>query len=424
MKRSILNKRMLDILYAGLSGYKPKVSLRLDKLEEIARQYIQKGAFAYISGGGGREDVVNKNHQEFLKWAIIPQVLMDVSVCDTSTVLFGKKHEHPFILSPIGAIDVANPDAEPAVGRAAKAEDIAMAFSSQASTPMEKVASQMGDSARWYQIYVTSSEEFNLSLIRRAEACGCSALLVTVDTKTMGWRTADLDLGYSLANTYSGVAQYTSDPVFQTLLDEYISSLKNDPLPKITLKLIRTVIQMTWYAPGNFFSNLISRRHAHALALVQQLMAAPYLKWEDIVQLKKQTKLPVIVKGILDPGDAQKAIDHGLDGIIVSNHGGRQLSSCITAIEALPAIVDVVKGKIPILMDSGIRGGADVFKAIALGANAVLIGRPYLYGLAIAGEEGVREVIQNVKAEFEITMTLSGCTSISDITRDKLLRVN
>ncbi len=423
MKMNIINKRMSDILYEGMAGYKPKVPLRLDKLEDIARKYIPIGPFAYISGGAGREDIVKKNHEDFLKWAIVPRMLTDVSECDTTTILFGKKHNYPFILSPVGAIDLANPAAEPAVGRAASSEGIAMAFSNQASTPMEDVASQMGNSTRWYQIYMTNSDELNLSLIRRAESCGCSALLVTVDTKTFGWRTADLDIAYSAAQSYSGIAQFTSDPVFQRLLDEYISSVQNGPQPKITPTLLYNFIRMAWYAPGSFFSNLISRRPVHGLTLAQQLMATPYLKWEDIANLKNQTKLPVIVKGILDPSDAQKAIDHGLDGIIVSNHGGRQLSSCITAIDALAAIAEVAKGKIPILMDSGIRGGADVFKAIALGADAVLIGRPYIYGLAIAGEEGVREVIQNVKAEFEITMLLSGCISMSDITRDKLLKV-
>lgn len=420
MKKTGISERIVKILSNGLAGIRPKVPLRLDQLEEEAQKYIPKGPFAYISGGAGRENIVNKNHQAFLKWAIIPRVLTDISEYDTSIELFGDKHSYPFILTPVGALDLANPVGESAVARAAAAEDITMGFSSVASTPMETVASFMGDSKRWYQLYWTDSDELNHSLIRRAEACGCSALLITIDTKVLGWRTTDLNLGYSAAETFSGVAQFISDPIFQDLLEKYTPPATR---PQLTFTLLKNIFKICWKAPGGFFNNLRSLKAIKTINLVSSLFSKPSLSWNDIKELKKITKLPIIVKGILHTEDAKKAVEYGLDGIVVSNHGGRQLSSCITAIEALPPIVEAVGGKIPILMDSGIRGGADVFKAIALGANAVMVGRPYVYGLGIAGEDGVREVIQNIKAELDITMQLTGCTKVSEITRDILTKV-
>lgn len=414
--------RVKSILGQGLSGVRPAIPVRLDLLEEEARKYISHSPFLYISSGAGRENVVQKNHETFLKWSIIPQVLTDISMYDTSVTLFGRDHAYPFILGPVGALDLAHRDAEVAVGRACAAEDVAMGFSSMASTPMEKVASAMGDCTRWFQLYYTTSKSYNESLIRRAEACGCSAIVVTVDTKLIGWRTEDLDMGYSVTETFSGLGQFIHDPVFQQLMENKKPGAALTQRPAITLRLIINFIKMSWYAPGGFFRNLMTLRAIRATQTVSEIFHDPSLNWRDLMELKKITKLPILVKGILRPEDAIMAVESGMEGIIVSNHGGRQLSGCQTSLDALPAIAEAVKGRIPVLMDSGIRGGADIFKAIALGANAVLIGRPYVYALAIAGAKGVQEMIQNLKAEFDTTLLLAGCTKVSDIHRSMVVK--
>jgi lactate 2-monooxygenase len=423
MKTKTVISRMSDIFFKGLQGYKPKIPVCLDALDEVAHKYIPKGPYAYIHGGAGREHLVERNKDAFLKWSIVPRVLKDISEYDTSIELFGEKHDYPLILSPVGALDLASPQGEVAVGRAAASENIAMGFSSMASTPMEVVAAAMGKGKRWYQLYWTNSDEYNQSLIERAESSGCSAIIVTVDTKLIGWRTDDLTLAYSAFETFSGLAQYTSDPVFQQLLEQAIRKETSGPQPNITLKLLRNMLRVCWKAPGGFLNNIKTKRPIKTLEVFTSLFNNTALTWKDVAKLKSKTKLPIIVKGILSPEDAQLAIDYGLDGIIVSNHGGRQLSGCIPTIDALPPIVEVVGGRIPILLDSGVRGGADMFKAIALGANAVLVGRPYVYALAIAGEDGVRELIQNLKAEFEITMALAGCVNVKEITGEAVKRI-
>jgi lactate 2-monooxygenase len=421
---TVQSQRQSKIIFDGLSGIKPKIPVRLDQLEEAAQKCIPKENFAYISGGASRETGMRKERNLFEKWFIVPRILKDLSDLSTEINIFGQKHNYPFMLAPVGALDMANSSSEKAVGRAAAAEDINMVFSTQASTPMEDVAAGMGDSKRWYQLYWSKFQEFNLSLIRRAEASGCSALVITVDTQVLGWRTRDTVEAYSPIAHLSGVAQYISDPVFQKLLDDYIKEDHQGPKPKVNLKLLLYVMELAHKYPGSFFKNLTTLRPIKALSFLSELAGNPTLSWEDIVALRKHTKLPIILKGILSPEDAKLAIKHGIDGIILSTHGGRQLSSSVPSLEMLPDIAEVVQGKIPIFLDSGVRGGDDIFKALALGATAVFIGRPYAYALAIAGEAGVRELIQNLKAEFDTTMYLSGCTSIKDITRDKLRRID
>lgn len=421
---SMLTGRQREIYLAGLSGIKPKIPTRIDALEEAAKKVLSPENFAFISGGAGREETQNNNRKAFQKWAIVPRVLKDFSEIDTSLNIFGQKHNIPFMLSPLGAQTLAHPDGERAVARAAASEDICMTFSTQASTPMEDVAAVMGDAKRWYQLYWSKSDEFNLSLIRRAEASGCTAILITLDSQMAGWRPRDLDLAFSPFSCYIGLAQYYSDPVALKLLDDIIqeeaSGKATLPKPKVNLRLISSLIKMARNYPGNFWSNLFSKRVLKGASVFLSLLGKPSLSWDEIVALKEKTKLPIILKGILHPDDAKLALQYGIDGVMVSTHGGRQLSSCITSLQALKDVAEVVKGKIPILFDSGIQGGDDIFKAIALGADAVLIGRSYVYALAIAGEDGVGELIRNLKAEFEMTMALSGCLTVKDITRDKL----
>jgi len=345
-------------------------------------------------------------------------MLRDVSVRDISIELFGQKLSSPLLLAPIGVLEMVHPQADLAAGKAAASLGIPYIFSNQSSKPMEEVATAMGNSPHWFQLYWSKSNELVKSFVQRAEKCGCSAIVVTLDTTVLGWRTRDLDLAYLPFLEGKGIAQYTSDPVFQKLIDESQPDAKRN----ITIPSLLGLVEMVNNYPGrNFFSKLKSNRPMKAVQKFVNIYSNPALTWEDLKFLKTITTLPVVLKGILHPDDARKAIDYGMNGIIVSNHGGRQVDGSISTLEALPSIVKTVQEKIPVLMDSGIRGGADIFKSLALGATAVCLGRPYVYGLALAGEQGVKEVLQNTLADFELTMALAGCKNVSEITREYVM---
>jgi lactate 2-monooxygenase len=412
--------RQTDIYTSGLAGQNPLVPLDIKRLEAAAQISISPEAFAYIAGGAGIESTMSANRAAFERWRIIPRMLRDLSQLDTSLELFGTKLPSPFLLAPIGVLDMAHPEADIAVGRAAAAEDIPMIFSNQASRPMEEVAAVMGDSPRWFQLYWSKSDDLVVSFLQRAEKIGAKAIVVTLDTTLLGWRIRDLDLAYLPFLHGRGIAQYTSDPVFQKMLESFSPPPRNS---KVTLNSIRALFEMGSNHPD---STLTAIRSGKALAAVQQFIATfsrTTLTWDDLPFLRQHTKLPILLKGILHPDDARKALDAGMDGLIVSNHGGRQVDGAIASLDALPEIVQAVDGQIPVLMDSGIRTGADMFKALALGAKAVCLGRPYVYGLAVAGYAGVREVLQNYKADFERTMSLAGARSLAEITPDSLKKI-
>jgi lactate 2-monooxygenase len=346
-------------------------------------------------------------------------MLRNVSERDTSIQLFGQKIPSPILLSPVGVLEMVHPEADLAVAQAAAQLGLPYIFSNQASKPMEVCAQAMGDRPRWFQLYWSKSNELVQSLVQRAERCGCTALVVTLDTTLLGWRTRDLDLGYLPFLEGKGIAQYTSDPVFQRLMDEPDDS---EPVKRsITLQSLQGLINMTKNYPGdNFLKKLVSGRPLKAVRKFVSIYSNPATTWEDLAWLRQQTKLPILLKGILHPNDAKKALDAGMNGIIISNHGGRQVDGAIATLDALPGIAKVIQSKIPILLDSGVRGGADIFKALALGAHAVCIGRPYVYGLTIGGEQGLCEVMQNLMADFELTMGLAGCKNISEINQETL----
>ncbi|MBL8223090.1 MAG: alpha-hydroxy-acid oxidizing protein, partial [Bryobacterales bacterium] len=247
------------------------------------------------------------------------------------------------------------------------------------------------------------------------------ALVVTLDTTLLGWRTRDLDVAYLPFLEGKGIAQYTSDPVFQKLIDEPDDS---QPIKRnVTLQSLFGLISMVNNYPGNgFFSKLKSGRPLKAVRKFVSIYSNPATTWSDLSFLRQNTKLPIILKGIMHSDDARKALDAGVNGIIVSNHGGRQTDGSIATLDALPKIAEVVQNRIPVLLDSGIRGGADVIKALALGAKAVCVGRPYVYGLTIGGEQGVYEVMRNMMADFELTMALAGCKNIAEIKQEMLIR--
>ncbi len=408
-----------QIYLNGFAGFRPRVNIDLTTLEESARKVISPEAFAYIAGGAGNESTVRANREAFEKHKIVPRMLRNVGERDTGITLFGQNLPSPFLLSPVGVLEMAHNEADVAVAKAAAQLGVPFIFSNQASKPMEVCADVMGDSPRWFQLYWSKSNALVASLVQRAEKCGCSAIAVTLDTTMLGWRTRDLELAYLPFIEGKGIAQYTSDPVFQKMLDEEDDRVNIKR--KITFQSILGLIGMVRKFPGEgFFKKLRSGKPVKAVQKFVATYSNPCTTWEDLKFLRQHTKLPIVLKGILHPDDARKAMDFGMDGIIVSNHGGRQVDGSISTIEALPKITEVVNGKIPVLMDSGIRGGADAFKAIALGAKAVCIGRPYVYGLSIAGQQGVYEVLRNFMTDFELTMGLTGCKNISEITRETL----
>lgn len=404
----------------GFAGIRPAVKIDFNKLEESARARMSQQAFAYVAGGAGKESTIRANREAFEKIKIIPRMLRNVGDRDTCIKLYGQQLATPFLLSPIGVLELVHAEGDLAIAKAAAELDVPLIFSNQASYSMEECAALMRDSPHWFQLYWSKSKDLIVSFIQRAEKCGCSAIVVTLDTTMLGWRPRDLDLAYLPFMEGKGIAQYTSDPVFQKMLDEPDDA----PLPerKVNLQTIQGLITMVNRYPGKgFFKKLRSGRPLKAVRKFVSTYSNPCTTWDDLKFLRDQTKLPILLKGILHPDDARKAINAGMDGILVSNHGGRQVDGSIASMDALPEIIKAVGGTIPVLLDSGIRGGADAFKAIAMGATAVCIGRPYIYGLAIAGQQGVKEVLLNFMAEFELSMGLAGCKNIAEINREMIV---
>jgi isopentenyl diphosphate isomerase/L-lactate dehydrogenase-like FMN-dependent dehydrogenase len=406
-------RRQADVFLAGVRGRKPHVPANPRALEERARKAMSAQGFAYVAGGAGLETTMAANRAAFDRRQIVPRALRDVSVRRTAVELFDRTLPGPFLTAPVGVLELAHHDADVAVARAAAAEGVPMIFSNQASKPMEACASAMGDAPRWFQLYWSTSNELVLSFVSRAEACGCEAIVLTLDTTMLGWRVRDLDLAYLPFLLGKGIAQYVSDPVFQRLLDEA------EPAPSergpVSVAALKALVRLARAYPGSSWENLRSQRPRAAVRLFLEIYSRPSLTWDDLSFLLEATSLPVLLKGVLHPADARKAIELGVDGIVVSNHGGRQVDGAIASLDALPGIVEAVGRRVPVLLDSGVRGGADAFKALALGARAVLIGRPFVYGLAAAGESGVREVLRNFLADFDLTMGLAGCAAVDEI---------
>ncbi len=421
-RRSTGRERQSEIFVGGLSGQEGLVPTDMQRLEARAKEVMNREAFSYVAGGAGMERSMAANRQGFERWGIAQRMLRDVSQRDTSVELFGHTYDSPFLLAPVGVMEMAHPEADIATARAAASENIPMIFSSQASRPMEECASVMGTSPRWFQLYWSVSNDLVTSLIRRAEKSGCQAIVVTLDTTLLGWRPRDLDLSYLPFLRGKGIAQYTSDPVFQRLLREKNSEESEvDSDRKINLSTLRVLMELAGNYPDNFLRSLTSGEPLAAVRKFIGIYSRPSLTWDDLSFLRDLTDLPIVLKGIMHPEDARLAVEHGMDGIVVSNHGGRQVDGGMGSIEMLPAIADAVGGQLEILFDSGIRTGADAFKALALGASAVLLGRPYVYALALGGYEGVAELLRNFKADFDLTMGLSGYRNISEITDSALI---
>ncbi len=378
--------RQLAFYRAGVAGSRPDFPIGYEALERAAREVLSETAYDYVAGGAGSEDTMRANLEAFRRWRIVPRMLCDVSERDLVVELFGARLAHPLLLAPLGVQRIIHEDAELATARAAREMGTALVLSTVSSCTMEEVAAEMGDVPHWFQLYWPADPSLAESLISRAEAAGFGALVVTLDAALLGWRPRDLVHAYLPFLHAEGLANYFADPAFRALLGR---APEEDP--------------------------------AAAVGRMATLFANPALSWEDLAFARERTTLPILLKGILDPDDARRALDSGVDGIIVSNHGGRQVDGAIAALDALPGIVEAAAGR-PVLFDSGIRGGADLFKALALGARAGLIGRPYAFGLGLAGRDGVRHVLQNLLAEFDLTMALCGCSSAAEIDRSRLAR--
>jgi isopentenyl diphosphate isomerase/L-lactate dehydrogenase-like FMN-dependent dehydrogenase len=278
---------------------------------------------------------------------------------------------------------------------------------------MEETATAMGDASRWFQLYWSRDEELVDSFIRRAEAIKAGALVVTLDTTVLGWRPWDLNLGSLPFSQGVGIAQYTSDPRFRELVEQRArTGAKQDV--KVTPAAVRTLLSVSRNHPGGLLDNLRSPLPRAAVETFLDVYSNPALSWDHLATLRDRTRLPVVLKGVLHPDDARRAFDEGIDAVMVSNHGGRQVDGAIGSLDALVEIRKAVPEK-PLILDSGIRSGADVFKALALGADAVTIGRPHVYGVALDGRRGVADVVRNLVAELDLTMALTGVPSLAEI---------
>lgn len=406
--------RQNQIYRAGVLGRRPAVPTDFAELERRARRASSTTAWAYVAGGAGLGRTMRNNRAAFDRWAIVPRMLRGAAERDLSRELLGTRLPAPILLAPVGAGQLMAKDADLHTARAAAASGIPYVFTNQGGTPMEETAAAMGDTPRWFQLYWSTDEGLVDSLIHRAEQIGAGALVITLDTTVLGWRPQDLNLGSLPFARGLGIAQYTSDPRFRALAAERVL----EKPAEVTLAAVRSLISMVRNHPGRFVGNLRSGRPRASVETFLDIYSNPRLSWDHIAGVRERTRLPVVLKGILHPDDARHAFDLGVDAIVVSNHGGRQVDNSIAALDALVDVREAVGPEKTVLMDSGIRSGADVFTAIALGADAVLLGRPYMYGLAIAGQRGIEEVIANVIAELDLTMALTGVTDLAGITRD------
>lgn len=362
-----------------------KLPVSVEDWEQKAREKLADGPYWYIAGGAGAGETMEANLEAFKRWYIQPRMFCDVEKRDLSVTILNETFPYPLMLAPIGVQSIAHPDAEIASAKASASMNIPFITSSASSRSMEEIAAAMGNKPRWFQLYWSKDNDVTASMLKRAEQSGYSAIVITLDTTMLSWREADLENAYLPFLHGEGIANYITDPAFR-------SKLKKSPEEDIS-----SAIQ--------YFLRIFSNAS---------------LTWKDLAFIREHTKLPIVLKGILHPEDAELAIEYGVDGIIVSNHGGRQVGGAISALDALINISEVTKDRIPLLMDSGIRRGSDIAKALALGAKAVLLGRPYIYGLAVAGEKGVKQVIRNLLADFDLTIALSGKKSISEIDRSLL----
>jgi len=357
----------------------PEWPVAAEDWERAAEATLDPGAFGYIAGGAGAESTMDANLEAFRRFRIRPRMLTGNAVRDISVEVLGLRSPAPFLLAPIGVLSIAHEEGEVGVARASASSGVPLVLSSAATHSLEEVAAT--SAPRWFQLYWVNDREICASFVRRAEEAGYGAIVVTLDTLTLGWRPRDLRQAYLPFIRGEGCGQFFSDPVFLSRLDRP---------PEEDLLTAAATMLATFPNVG--------------------------LAWDDLDWLRQQTSLPLLVKGVLTADDARLALEHGMDGVIVSNHGGRQVDGAVAALDALVEVRDALPDAV-VLMDGGIRTAADVVKAVALGADAVLLGRTYAYALAVGGQRGVEELIQNMMAEIDLTLALAGAHSIRDLDR-------
>ena len=379
----------LSIYLAGLTGEVPQLPMTYAELERRAEAVMPPEMWSYVAGGAGDEHTQRANVAAFERWGLVPRVLAGAAERDLSVELFGTRLQTPLLLAPVGVIALCDPagHGDLVTARAAAASGVPMVASTLMEDPMEDVAAALGDGIGWFQLYPPNHRDLTESFVRRAETAGYRAIVVTLDTLTLGWRPRDLSIGSFPQLKGLCLANYFSDPVFRSKLAVP---------PEDDLQAATGLWAMT-------FSN-------------------PRLSWDDLAWLRSLTSLPLLLKGVCHPDDARRAIDAGVDGIWCSTHGGRQANGGLPALECLPDISRAA-GDTPVVFDSGVRSGADVVKALALGARAVAIGRPYAYGLAVGGQAGIEHVLRCLLAETDLTMAIDGYPTIDHLTPDALRSV-
>ena len=375
-----------EIYLRGMAGQRPARTLDWRRLEQDALSLLRRGPRGYIAGGAGLGETMRANREAFDRWRLRPRMLRDVSERTLARTVLHTELPAPVLLAPIGVQTLAHPDGELAMARGAAQVGVPFVASTAASHTIEQIADAAGELARWYQLYWPRDRELARSFVTRAEQAGYSAIVVTLDTWLLGWRPADLSEAFLPFLWGEGNRNYLADPVFQGLLDAP---------PEENMQA--AIGQWAWQ-----FAN-------------------PSVTWSDLAFLRGCTDLPIVLKGIVHPDDARLAVEHGIEGVLVSNHGGRQVDGAIGALDALPEVAAAVNGRCEVLFDSGIRSGADALKALALGARAVLLGRPYIWGLALGGADGVAEVLRSFLADLDLAMALSGYASIDEVDASALV---
>ncbi|HEY5708495.1 MAG TPA: alpha-hydroxy-acid oxidizing protein [Solirubrobacterales bacterium] len=374
-----------EIYARGLGGETPSIPVSIEELERRAAEAMDPQAANYVYAGAGGEATMDANREALRRRRIVPRMLRDVAERDLSTTVLGTAMPAPLMLAPIGVQKAVHPDGELATARAAAAIGVPMIASTASAFTLEEIAEAGGEAPRWFQLYWPNDRALAASFVNRAEAAGYGAIVLTVDTFVPGWKPRDLQQAWLPFLNGTGVANYFQDPVFRAALE-------------------RTPEEDVGAATGHFLG----------------VQANPALSWDDLGWLREQTELPIVVKGIQHAGDAREAVARGIDGIVVSNHGGRQVDGAIGSLDALPPIAEAAGDDLAILFDSGIRGGSDAIKALALGADAVCLGRPYVWGLALEGQQGVETVLKMVLAELDLTMALCGYTNPGQFGPDAL----
>lgn len=377
----------IEIYFQGLAGVLPEFPMSFDELAARAEQAMSPSIWSYVAGGAGDELTQRGNAEAFCGWGLIPRMLVGATERDLSVDLWGRSWPVPVFMAPIGVIGLCTPDrhGDIAAARAAARTGVPLCVSTLTMDPLEDVAAEFGDTPGFFQLYTPTDRDLAESLIRRAEAAGYAGIVVTLDTWIPGWRPRDLSTANFPQLRGLCLANYLSDPNFTSKVDADLSDPRN-AVPH-------------W---AGIFGNSLT--------------------WNDLPWLRSLTSLPLILKGICHPDDARRAVDAGMDGIYCSNHGGRQANGGLPALDCLPDVV-AASGDVPVLFDSGVRSGADVVKALAMGASAVGIGRPYAYGAALGGVDGIVHVLRSILAEADLTMAIDGYPNLKDLTSEALRRV-